>query len=1075
MAGLSTASGGSSGGSNNKEFIFSVKINYKEAISKIADLRQQIDNATKQQKQWKQALAESEKELKRGTITQEEFAKRQKQYQEAVSASKIAVDEYKKSMRDIEKQVKNQIADEKKQEGSLNQLRAALSKATKAYDEMSRAERNSAKGQELKKHINDITKELKDAEFETERYYRNVGNYKNAILEAIGVNGAFGNSVAQMAAGGVKASTMMETATASVKAFGAACWGLMTNPIVMALAGVAGAGVAFKWWYDYNQGLAEATRLTREFTGETGTALEGIVSSIQATADVFGKDYLEVLQSMDGLMAQFNISADEAMKAINDGFEAGADLSGNFLANIQQYAPIFKDAGLSAEQMVAIIAQTRSGIFSQGGLDAISMASKRIREMATGTKDSLNAIGLDAEKISQELSSGMLSTFDVVQQIAAAMKNFGKDSQEVGDVIKDVFGKQGAANGIEMLEMLDEMTTSIDEVKEATGEYGEKQEEIRVLTEQINGVMNDLFLTSNGGWEDMKQNATIFAKKSLLAVMNALKGVRDWFVRLYNSSAAFRGIASTIGQTVVAGFKLIGNAAKGLFKVFEGLGDAIDGVFNLDWNKIKQGFRKGLDGLGQISAGGAKVIIESFNNVKEAVNSGYIEIGDDGVPTETGGNSGGGSGSGGSGGKGNGKGGGKKGGKGSKKSGGKNTSNADKEAEKRKREAEKAAAEAKRLAEQAQKELEQTEKARYEQMIAMYDAQLKVVADGSEEQKRIEIEKLDAVYAHDRLIAEETILEEGTKQATLLAMEQKYAADRFAIIQNAAEHELTEQQKLAEDTYADLENQARLHNEQSEAIELARLLTMQEQAQLRIDTRQHELEQLAEIEGLSAEQRAEKEKEINEQIKADRQAIADAEVDIEVAKNEAIAKSTSALGQAMQDFASENTAFAKMGKVLALGELAINTGKALSSGISSAMSLPFPANIAAMATTIASVLANIATAKKTIQSAHFATGGSVEGAGTGTSDSIPAMLSNGESVINARSTGAFAPILSTINQMGGGVPIGVSQTSNQAMGEEMLARAVAKGVSAMRPVVSVEEINSVNHRVEVLENIGNIG
>lgn len=50
----------------------------------------------------------------------------------------------------------------------------------------------------------------------------------------------------------------------------------------------------------------------------------------------------------------------------------------------------------------------------------------------------------------------------------------------------------------------------------------------------------------------------------------------------------------------------------------------------------------------------------------------------------------------------------------------------------------------------------------------------------------------------------------------------------------------------------------------------------------------------------------------------------------------------------------------------------------------------------------------------------FAKGGYVNGPGSGTSDSIPAMLSNGESVINAKSTSAFAPLLSAINEWGGG-------------------------------------------------------
>jgi len=44
----------------------------------------------------------------------------------------------------------------------------------------------------------------------------------------------------------------------------------------------------------------------------------------------------------------------------------------------------------------------------------------------------------------------------------------------------------------------------------------------------------------------------------------------------------------------------------------------------------------------------------------------------------------------------------------------------------------------------------------------------------------------------------------------------------------------------------------------------------------------------------------------------------------------------------------------------------------------------------------------------------------IGGMGTGTSDSVSARLSKGESVINARSTRMFKPILSAINEAGGG-------------------------------------------------------
>lgn len=50
----------------------------------------------------------------------------------------------------------------------------------------------------------------------------------------------------------------------------------------------------------------------------------------------------------------------------------------------------------------------------------------------------------------------------------------------------------------------------------------------------------------------------------------------------------------------------------------------------------------------------------------------------------------------------------------------------------------------------------------------------------------------------------------------------------------------------------------------------------------------------------------------------------------------------------------------------------------------------------------------------------LADGGLVVGPGGGQSDLIPAMLSNGESVINANSTAMFKPLLSAINSIGGG-------------------------------------------------------
>jgi len=55
---------------------------------------------------------------------------------------------------------------------------------------------------------------------------------------------------------------------------------------------------------------------------------------------------------------------------------------------------------------------------------------------------------------------------------------------------------------------------------------------------------------------------------------------------------------------------------------------------------------------------------------------------------------------------------------------------------------------------------------------------------------------------------------------------------------------------------------------------------------------------------------------------------------------------------------------------------------------------------------------------KVLFTKQFANGGKISGPGNGRSDSILARLSNGEFVVNAKSSAAFAPLLSTINQAG---------------------------------------------------------
>lgn len=366
-----------------------------------------------------------------------------------------------------------------------------------------------------------------------------------------------------------------------------------------------------------------------------------------------------------------------------------------------------------------------------------------------------------------------------------------------------------------------------------------------------------------------------------------------------------------------------------------------------------------------------------------------------------------------------------------------------------------------------------------------------------EEQKNLELQKLS-----DEELKKE--IENRTKLISLqlesvkAGSEQEYQLKLQQLqIQRDAEltdKELTEQMKLAiTDKYNKqmddlvLQREKDISERQSEAIrvrmenELMQLqqsgaselevLRMEEQQKLEL------LESMRQMDGESEQDFLNRKLLARQDYLDKKKELADAEVEIENAKMNAMAAVMGGMAELLEQAGENNRSALVLAKTLAIAEVAISQGVAIANAVKAASkgSVTVWDLVANIATAITTVISTIASATKSIKSAKFASGGLVTGPGTGTSDSIPAQLSNGESVITARATSMFAPILSSFNQMGGGVPINVTASGNQSIGEDMLARAVAKGMlMAPAPQISVEEFTSVANRVKYLESNGSL-
>lgn len=338
-----------------------------------------------------------------------------------------------------------------------------------------------------------------------------------------------------------------------------------------------------------------------------------------------------------------------------------------------------------------------------------------------------------------------------------------------------------------------------------------------------------------------------------------------------------------------------------------------------------------------------------------------------------------------------------------------------------------------------------------------------------------EITRINEEYAELRLNAQEKFYQQEEE------LRRNHDQALFEQHMQALQNEITQMEiweterlnsKASDDEYNENTVQENINAQQLEVatdFELAKLAMQQDMAAQRLQfiIDQGQLE-------------TETEEQYNARVLAARQKLVDAKNKCNQAqlKNEqAYAKAMKSVGDSLisvlDAIGESNEDFAKLSKVITLFKIAVDTGKAISAGVANAMELPFPANLAAVATTVATVLANISTAISTVKSANFAEGGKVVGPGTGTSDSIPANLSNGEFVMTAKATRLFEPLLSAMNSIGAGVPISSYSAYERAENAESMTDSFVEAAREIKPVVSVVEITEAQERISMIESLDN--
>lgn len=880
---------------NTDNVILSIDVDYGKAIDAIKATKEAIDGLIAENAKLEEQIEENK-----------ELGKPYDEETDAILRNEAAIRVYKDQLRQLNKEMTNTAKVEKAnnegREDSLNSLRASLSVLTRQYDEMGKAEREGARGKELQKHINDITTELKEAEAETQRYYRNVGNYENAIRNALGANSKWHQSLTMIndiTKGGMKQA--FQTATTAVSSFGKQLLSLLANPIVATLAAIAGA---------------------------IGLVVKGIKSSEQNT------------QQMRVILAPFNRILEVTLNVIQSivtwilsWVTNGAKLVGWIMTMMEKLPVVGKLLAYVNKQIRESIAiatedaqltRDRRSIDVQNAKDQVEIAKLR-KNAADAAKKDRKQQQADLKKI-DELEKGIAKrNVDFAKRDLANAEARAKTTQNQADVEDQLAQKRVA-------------------VFQAEAEYYQRTTKVagQLATAEV---ALGKEMTATGNIAEDTANKVAEAKKKEL---DAVRSAEDALTRIIRDE-------------------------------YERRRKEID----IQYSRRIEDLNNQLQEEGKTLTAGAR---EAIRTEIEAVK---IEW---------------------------------------------------------KQETERWSAE------MMQNVIEQEQTRLGLLLEAAKDDALKI--------RELRIAELDAEQQAEEIRITQEVTNEKRRQELLEALRLAYNAKRQA---EELEFEKAINEQQIEAIRKDFA--ARIEAAGENELEVARLQAMERQT-IMLEAQQMEGES---IEAFN-ERKLQLQRDYNESMKQ----LAKKEVEINTAKAKAIGQAVGALSDLLDEAEEKNRAAAIASKVLALAEIAINSGVAIAAGIKQSQSVPFPANLAAIASTVAAILAGITSAIKTVKSAKFATGGTVFGVGSPTSDSINARLSNGESVMTAEATSLFSPILSAMNQLGGGVPI-VSVTPQTQMGEDMIAAAVAKGMQmAPQPVVSVREINDVQNRVQVIETLSKL-
>ncbi|MDA1972918.1 phage tail tape measure protein [Bacillus cereus] len=274
--------------------------------------------------------------------------------------------------------------------------------------------------------------------------------------------------------------------------------------------------------------------------------LEEATKSAMTLGKTFDSDINEVTRGAGQLMNQFGISSKEAFDLFTAGGQEGLNYSNEMFDNVAEYAPLYKQAGFSANEMFTIMANgTRDGSYNLDYInDLVKEFGIRVQDGSKGVSDAFAEMSPQTQKVWDNFNKGKGTSADVFN---AVLVDLGKmdDKVKANQLGVAVFGTKWEDMGAQAVLGLNNANGALGDVEGTMGKMQKTQQEAFGVRWQ------KLMRTTMASLEPLGQAILDIAEVALPPIIKAVEVAAKAFSSMPKPIQI--GIVAILGMVAVLG------------------------------------------------------------------------------------------------------------------------------------------------------------------------------------------------------------------------------------------------------------------------------------------------------------------------------------------------------------------------------------------------------------------------------------------------------------------------------------------------------------------------------------------